>query len=80
MRRVVDRGRGHGSEAQRLLADSLFAAYPIARVEAHTDVENLPEQRALEKAGFTREGVPRRAQWRAGAWHDVAMYSRLRGE
>jgi hypothetical protein len=22
----------------------------------------------------------RRAQWRAGAWHDVSLYSKLRGE
>ena len=53
---------------------------PIERVEASTDVENVPEQRALERAGFTREGVLRRAQWRAGDWHDVVLYSKLRGE
>lgn len=74
------RGKGYGSDAQRCLADYLFATYPIMRVEATTDVTNLPEQRALEKAGFTREGVLRRAQWRAGAWHDLVLYSRLRGE
>jgi len=28
------------------------------RVEATTDSTNRAEQRALEKAGFTREGVP----------------------
>jgi RimJ/RimL family protein N-acetyltransferase len=38
------------------------------------------EQRALEKAGFTREGVLRQAQWRSGGWHDQVMYSKLRGE
>lgn len=74
------RSRGYGTEAQRLLADYLFATFPIARVEASTDVSNLPEQQALEKAGFTREGVLRKAQWRAGEWHDLAVYSKLRGE
>jgi aminoglycoside 6'-N-acetyltransferase len=74
------RGHGYGVEAQRLLAGYLFATYPIMRVEATTDIENIPEQRALEKAGFTRDGVIRKAQWRAGAWHDMVLYSKLRGE
>ncbi len=74
------RGQGYGTEAQRLLADYLFATFPIARVEASTDVNNLPEQQALEKAGFTREGVLRKAQWRAGEWHDLVVYSKLRDE
>lgn len=74
------RGQGYGAEAQRLMADYLLAVYPIGRVEAGTDVENLPEQRALEKAGFTREGVARSASWRGGRWHDMVMYSRIRGE
>ena len=74
------RGKGYGVEAQYLLADYLFSTYPIMRVEAVTDVENIREQRALEKAGFTREGVLRQAQWRSGRWHDQVMYSKLRGE
>lgn len=73
-------GKGYGVEAQRLLAAYLFATYPIIRVEAMTDITNKPEQHALEKAGFTREGVLRKAQWRNGAWHDQVMYSKLRGE
>lgn len=72
------RGHGHGTTAQRMLADYLFATYPIHRVDAGTDVDNAAEQRALDKAGFTREGVLRGAQWRAGAWHDLVIYSRLR--
>ncbi len=75
-----ERGKGYGTEAQILLADYLFNTYPIARVEASTDVENTAEQRSLEKAGFTREGVLRKAQWRRGAWHDLVLYSKLRGE
>jgi RimJ/RimL family protein N-acetyltransferase len=74
------RGQGLGAEAQSLLASYLFDTYPINRVEAETDVENVAEQRALEKAGFQREGVLRGAQWRAGAWHDLAVFSKLRGE
>ncbi|MDQ5852724.1 MAG: GNAT family N-acetyltransferase, partial [Chloroflexota bacterium] len=64
----------------QLLAAYLFATYPVMRVEAATDVANTAEQRALEKAGFTREGIVRKAQWRAGEWHDLVLYSKLRGE
>src|SRR5262245_47313025 len=74
------RDKGYGSEAQRLLAEYLLQTFPIARVEAATDITNLAEQRALEKAGFTREGVLRKAQWRAGDWHDLVVYSRVRGD
>jgi RimJ/RimL family protein N-acetyltransferase len=74
------RGKGYGAEAQRLLAEYLFLTFPIARVEAQTDITNIPEQRALEKAGFMREGVLRKAQWRAGDWHDLVVYSRVRGD
>lgn len=74
------RYRGLGSEAQRLLAQHLFETTPLQRVEAVTDVENGPEQGALARAGFTREGVLRSAQFRAGGWHDVVIWSVVRGD
>lgn len=74
------RGQGLGTEAQRLLADWLIDTTTINRVEASTDVENLAEARALEKAGFTREGVTRGAQFRAGAYHDLVVFSKLRSD
>ena len=74
------RGQGYGVEAQRLLADLLFDLFEVVRVEASTDVDNLAEQRALEKAGFTREGVLRQAQHRSGGHHDLVVYSRLRDD
>ena len=72
------RGRGHGTRAQRLLSEYLFSTRLLERVEASTDVENIAEQRALEKAGFSREGVLRHAQYRDGQWRDLVMFSRLR--
>lgn len=76
--RPQDRGRGHGARAQQLLADYLFATTAVHRVQASTDVGNVAEQRALERAGFLREGVLRGAQWRCGAFHDLISYARLR--
>jgi RimJ/RimL family protein N-acetyltransferase len=72
------RGAGHGSRAQRMLADYLFVSYPVHRIEASTDVTNTAEQRALERAGFARECLLRGAQWRAGSWRDLVQYARLR--
>ena len=74
------RGQGLGVEAQRLVADYVFAATDLNRVEASTDVDNLAEQRALKKAGYHFEGVMRGAQFRAGAYHDLAYDSRLRSD
>ncbi len=72
------RGRGHGAAAQSLLADYLFRATGAYRVEADTDVTNVAEQRALERAGFRREGVLRGAQYRNGQWHHLVLYAKVR--
>ena len=72
------RGSGYGTRAQRLLAEYLFAHTWVNRVEASTEIGNVAEQRALEKAGFTREGVLRGIGFRDGGWHDGVLYSLLR--
>ncbi len=74
------RGRGIGSRAQRLLVEHLLATTDVGRVEASTDVENVAEQRSLEKAGFVREGVLRSAQGRADGRHDLVVYSFVRAD
>jgi len=74
------RGRGYGSEAQRLLVRYLFAHTQVNRVEATTEITNVAEQRALEKAGFTREGILRGTTFRQGRRHDQVIYSVLRDE
>ena len=74
------RGHGVGTVAQRLLAEWLLASTPLDRIEASTDVENVAEQRSLEKAGFTREGTLRGAQARADGQHDLYSYSLLRSD
>jgi RimJ/RimL family protein N-acetyltransferase len=76
--RAAHRGRGIGGPAQRQLADRLFATTLVHRIEASTDTANTAECRALERAGFTREGVLRGAHFRDGSWRDLVMYSLLR--
>ncbi|MEU6476821.1 GNAT family protein [Streptomyces sp. NPDC047017] len=74
------RGQGVGTEAQRQLVRYLFAHSTVTRIEADTEPGNLAEQRALEKAGFTREGVLRSVAFRDGRWRDAVRYSVLREE
>jgi len=74
------RGRGLGSVSQALLVDLLFRHTTTNRVEAHTDIDNIAEQRALIAAGFQREGVTRGAQWRDGAYRDGVLYAVLRDD
>jgi RimJ/RimL family protein N-acetyltransferase len=74
------RGRGIGWRAQALLCDYLFEHTPAQRIQAATHAENAAEQKALEKAGFTLEGVLRAAEFRAGQWRDGYLYSRLRDD
>jgi RimJ/RimL family protein N-acetyltransferase len=75
-----ERGHGYGTEAQMQLVAYLFATTDVNRVEASTDIGNIAEQRALEKAGLRREGVQRGAQFRAGAHHDLVTYALLRDD
>jgi RimJ/RimL family protein N-acetyltransferase len=72
------RGRGYGTQVHRLLARYLFAHTTVHRIWAGTEVGNIAEQKALERAGFTREGVIRGAGWRDGTWRDGVTYSLLR--
>jgi ribosomal-protein-alanine N-acetyltransferase len=72
------RGHGVGTTAQRLLVQYLFDITPAHRLEAYTEVENIAEQRALEKAGFEREGILRGILFRAGKRRDSIVYALLR--
>lgn len=74
------RGRGFGGPAQAALAEYLFAHTTVERIEATTRSDNVPEQRALEKAGFTREGTLRSAQFHLGQWRDMVLYSKIRSD
>ena len=65
--------------AQQLLGEELHDR-GIVRVEASTDVANVPEQHALERAGFVLEGVLIGAQVRRDGRHDLQVWSHVRPE
>ena len=58
--------------------DHLFRFTTVHRLEAGTDADNIAEQKALERIGFTREGVLRQVAFRDGAWRDALIYGLLR--
>ncbi len=72
------RGHGYGTQAHRLIVRYLFEHTTVNRIEAATEVGNVAEQKALENAGFSREGVLRGIRWRGGSWRDEVLYSILR--
>jgi [ribosomal protein S5]-alanine N-acetyltransferase len=74
------RGHGVGTQAQRQLVSYLFDTTTANRLQAGTELDNVAEQRSLERVGFRREGVQRGLYFRAGAWRDSVMYGLLRAE
>ena len=74
------RGRGIGTDAQRQLVGYLFGTTTAHRLQAGTEVDNVAEQKALERIGFRREGVARGLYFRAGRWRDSVLYGLLRDD
>ena len=75
------RGRGLVVEAARAVIEQAFANHPkLQRIRAHTDAENTPSMRVLEKLGFTHEGTLRSNQFVKGRFRDEAVFGLLREE
>ena len=70
-----NRGCGIGTQVLGILRDYLCENYPIARIEADTDVENLAGQRILELNSFVCEGTLRSYRFHGGCYHDSYLYS-----
>lgn len=46
------RNKGYGTEAQKYLINYLLGRGKVNRVEMYTDIDNLAQQRCLDKLGF----------------------------
>jgi [ribosomal protein S5]-alanine N-acetyltransferase len=73
-------GRGFASEALAGLVEAAFAMTDVQRLEAHVFAWNPASCRVLEKCGFRRDALLRRASFKDGVLVDELAYSRLRGE
>ena len=75
----AQRGRGIGTQVHQAFCELLFREIPsIHKIEAYTDLENLAEQRALEKSGFTQEELLRKLGVLRGVVRDMYLYGLLR--
>ncbi|TVU44637.1 hypothetical protein EJB05_04083, partial [Eragrostis curvula] len=69
-------GKGVATAAPKRAVAAVFGDLDgVERVEALVDVDNAASQRALEKAGFTREAVLRSYCVVKGRLRDMVMYS-----
>jgi RimJ/RimL family protein N-acetyltransferase len=75
-----ERSKGLGSEAVQILVDYVFLHKDVVRIQAETHPDNFASQRVLEKAGFQKEGIRRKAFFSRGVHRDTAMWSLLREE
>jgi RimJ/RimL family protein N-acetyltransferase len=73
------RGRGIATTIARLLAEHAFSL-GVIRVAAYVNVGNVPSERVLARAGFTREGVVRSMPLPDGRRIDKTLFSLLPGE
>jgi ribosomal-protein-alanine N-acetyltransferase len=73
-------GTGANHESKALVAHLVFGAMGLERLGSYADVRNGRSQRALEKVGFTREGVLRGFHRHGDSPRDVVVFSMLRDE
>jgi RimJ/RimL family protein N-acetyltransferase len=73
-------GKGHGTEATRLVVGHAFETLNLNRVWLHVYEYNPRGMRAYEKVGFRREGVLRQDTYRDGRYWDTIVMGILREE
>ena len=73
-----ERGKGYGTEVIQMIVDYLFLKKGSVRIQAPAATENIASQKALEKAGFSREGLMRKSGHAKGEYIDQYLYSILR--
>ncbi len=73
-------GTGANQEAKALICHLGFALLGLERIGAYSNVEHERSQRALERAGFQREGVLRRYHRHGASALDVVVFGLLRAD
>jgi len=77
---TAKRNIGLGKKVLKMILKHLFNNYPLDRVEADTDVENIGAQKVLEANNFKKEGKLRNYRYHQGNWNDYFIYSITREE
>jgi len=69
------RGRGIITECIRSFCATIFERTDIVRIEAHVFAHNVPSCRALEKAGFLKEGYLHKGFKKHDVYLDAWLYA-----
>ena len=69
--------KGFGSDAMRVRTRFAFETMGLHRLESEARIDNIASQRALEKAGYRREGIARKKLFIGGQWYDTVVYGIL---
>jgi ribosomal-protein-alanine N-acetyltransferase len=73
-------GTGANAESKALVAALAFQRLGLERLTAYTNVGNPRSQTALERSGFSREGVLRAFHRHTSGVHDVVVFGLLRAD
>ncbi|WP_035796632.1 GNAT family N-acetyltransferase [Kitasatospora mediocidica] len=74
------RGRGLSGDVVRVLCHYGFTVRGLQRLQLETLTDNIAMSRAALGAGFTQEGILRRAAWVNGAFVDEVVFGLLADE
>jgi RimJ/RimL family protein N-acetyltransferase len=78
--RTSETGRGLASRATRMCARFGLRELGLQRIEIVAALNNIPSQKAAEKAGAHREGVLRHRLINKGEPRDAVMFSLITGD
>ena len=70
--------QGIMTEAVRMICEEAFASLDIARISGKVYTGNEASWRVLEKNGFVREGIQRKAACKNGKMQDIFLYAKLK--
>lgn len=73
-------GRGIATAAVKAITAYAFESLGLTRLEAHIFARNQASARVLEKAGYEREGLLRKASMKEGEALDNVLYAVLKEE
>jgi len=70
-------GKGYGTDVMRIRTKFAFEILNLHRLQSESRIDNIASQRALEKAGYRREGTARKKLYYGGRWYDTILYAIL---
>ncbi len=73
-------GKGYATDARILILKHAFYDKGLERIWAHVDLDNAGSLRMLEKCGYKKEGILRKAAYVNGEFKNFAVLSILREE